>query len=480
MKTVIRNGLVVSPGGRYPWDIVIEGGKIESLTAHGTDIGDAEEIDVHGQLVFPGFIDPHVHSRDPGLTDKEDFAHSTRAAAAGGVTTILEMPNAVPPVSSVSVLLERARLHSRVAFVDYGLWGMALGEGNRDEIAGMLDAGAVGVKLFWGYALHRQTQQLVYNLRDQALDDLILPPNNGEVFRIFRAVAEANGLLGVHCEDRELLEVAQRDLQRDVSTYQEFLSTRPDSAEAAAIALGVEFARGTGCRFHVVHVSSARGVELIRHAQQAGITVTAETCPQYLTLTDDMYATVGPVMKVFPPVRHATDRDALWEAVRDGTITSIGSDHAPHTVKEKQGSLATMPAGAVGVETMVRVMLNAALDGRVSLERIAWVLAEGTARLYGLYPRKGAILPGADADFTVVDPARAWRIDNERLHSKHSISPWKGMTGRGTPTLAMLRGRVVMRNAEPVGEPSGRFVRPDYKAYTSAQRTPTDPAGRFA
>lgn len=459
MKLVIRGGTAVSPQGRYEADLVCEDGTIVGVEASGSASGADEEIDASGLLVFPGFIDPHVHSRDPGLTEKEDFAHSTRAAAAGGVTTMLEMPNAIPPVSDVSVFRERAEQHERVAAVDFGLWGISLGAENLDALPALVDEGAVGVKLFWGYALDRETKQLVYNLSDESVENLIMPPGNGDVLDVFRQVARAGGLLAAHCEDREIIEASQRALGHGMNDYEDFLEGRPDTAEAATIAVGAELAGATGCRFHVVHVSSALGLRRVRSAQHEGIPISAETCPHYLTLTDESYPSVGPVMKIFPPVRRAHDRDALREAVRDGTISSLGSDHAPHTVAQKEQDLATAPAGAPGVETMAPVLLNEVSEGRLSAERLSWMLSEGTARLYGLYPRKGAIQPGTDADFTIVDPDSEWTISNASLHSKHPLSPWDGVSGRGAAKLGVVRGHVVMRDGKPTGEPVGRLVR---------------------
>jgi dihydroorotase len=376
------------------------------------------------------------------------------------VTTILEMPNAIPPVSDVSIFRERAKQHERVAFVDFGLWGISLGAKNLDALPDLIEEGVVGVKLFWGYALHRQTKQLVYNVADEPPENLILPPGNGDVFDVFKTVARAQGLLAAHCEDREVIEAAERALGREIEDYDDFLEARPDTAEATTVAVGAEFARATGCRFHVVHTSSARGVRIVRAAQREGVPISAETCPHYLTLTAESYRSVGPVMKIYPPIRHAPDRDALWEGVRDGTITSLGSDHAPHTVEQKLQDLATAPAGAVGVETIVPVLLNEVREGRLSAERLAWVLSEGTARLYGLYPRKGTIRPGADADFTIVDPEASWTIRNEALRSKNPLSPWDGASGRGAPRFVLLRGRVVMRDGELQGAPGGQLVRP--------------------
>ena len=459
MRLLIKHGTVVNSSGRVPSDILCVDGKIVSIEAPGSLSSVDDEIDASGLLVFPGFIDPHVHSRDPGLTHKEDFAHSSRAAAAGGITTLLEMPNSVPPVTDVATLREKARNFEQSAFVDFGLWALSLGSGNLQEIPSLVDEGVVGVKLFWGYALHRVTKQLVYNLADEPPENLILPPDNGVVLELFSVIAKTGALLAAHCEDRGVLESAQRALARPLSSYEDLLAARPDTAEAAAIALGVEFSRATGCRFHVVHMSSERGAVLVRQAQKDGIAISAETCPQYLSLTDQDFASIGPLMKVYPPVRAARDQEGLWRAVGDGTICSVGSDHAPHTADEKRQSLAVQPAGAIGVETLVPLMLDHMSKGRIEAERLAWVLAEGTARLYGLYPQKGAILPGSDADFTLVDPQADFTILNERLHSKHSVSPWHGRSGKGRARLGILRGEVIMRDGSPDGPPRGQFVR---------------------
>lgn len=463
MKTTIRGGTLVTARGRYEADVECVDGRIAAITAAGSAGGGDEEINARGLFVFPGFIDPHVHSRDPGATHKEDFAHSTRAAAAGGVTTIFEMPNALPPVSDAGILGDRAEAHAKNAFVDFGLWAISLGSDNLAELPALVEGGAVGVKLFWGYALDRETKQLVYNLSDKRAEDLIPPPGNGDVYDVFRCMAETGGLLAAHCEDRGVIEASQRTLAdgaRVLDEYEVLLAGRPDTAEATTVSIGVEFSRATGCRFHVVHVSSALGLRAIRVAQGEGVCISAETCPQYLTMTNKSYASVGSPMKVFPPVRRQADLQELWDGVRDGTISSLGSDHAPHTIEEKRQPLETAPAGAVGVETMAPLLLNEMARGRVSPEKLSWVLSEGTARLYGVYPQKGSFLPGSDADFTIVDPEARWKIKNDRLHSKHALSPWNGVEGRGAPVVGVIRGEVAMRDGEPVGGPRGSFVKP--------------------
>jgi dihydroorotase len=205
-------------------------------------------------------------------------------------------------------------------------------------------------------------------------------------------------------------------------------------------------------------MASAKGVDTVRNAQTRGIGVTAETCPQYLTLTDEDYGRVGPMMKVYPPIRTAQDQESLWAAVADGTIVSIGSDHAPHTVEEKARGFATQPAGAVGCETFGPVMADALFRGKISVERFAEVMSTSTAKLYGLYPRKGVIRPGSDADLTIVDPRASRVVRNEDLVAKQPVSPWNGFSLTGLPTAVVLRGRVAMRNGAPVGEHRGQFV----------------------
>jgi len=459
MRLLVQGGTVVSPDGRREADVLCEDERVVAVLEPGQPAEADERLDAGGLLVFPGFIDPHLHARDPGDVHKEDFAHATRAAAAGGVTTVLVMPNAVPPVTDAATFRRRAEEHGAVACVDFGLWGLSLGAANLEDVAGLFREGAVGVKLFWGYALDRQTKRLVYNAGDAAPEDVIPPAETGEVLRLFREVARADGLVAAHCEDRGILDVAQAWLGHAPRTYAEMLAARPDVAEASSVAVGIELARATGARFHVVHISSARATELVRRAQGDGVRVSAETCPHYLLWTAADCEGRDAATKAFPPCREEADREALWRAVGDGTVSSIGSDHAPHTLEDKLQPFSSAPAGMVAVETMAPLMIDRMVAGRLTAERLSWVLSEGTARLYGLYPRKGAVLPGADADLTLVDPAARWTVRGERLHSVQRHTPLEGAQLRGAPVAAVLRGAVVMADREPVGGARGRFVR---------------------
>lgn len=464
MRLHLTNGRLVTPAGPLHGDLLCEDGLISGVLDAGTRVDADERYDASGKLVFPGFIDPHVHSRDPGLSHKEDFEHSTRGALTGGTTTVLEMPNAVPPVDSVEVFEQRRNQHERSAWTDFGLWGLALGEANLDQIGPLFEAGAVAVKLFWGYALHRETRALVYNLGDEPPENLLMPPPNGQVLRLFAEVARHGGLLAAHCEDKDVLATSQERLGHPIESYQDLLDARPAAAEATTIAIATEFAKATGCRFHVVHLASEAGLDVVRWARRRGVAVSAETCPQYLTLTDRDYPRVGPVMKVYPPVREQADQDALWAGLNDGLIVSAGSDHAPHTVEEKARGFATQPAGAVGCETFAPVLIDALLRGKTTATRLAEVAATETAKLYGLYPRKGVIRPGSDADLVIIDPEARRTVRNEELLAKQPVSPWHGFELRGAPVATVLRGEIVVRDREIVAPRRGRFVRAEHAA----------------
>jgi dihydroorotase len=459
MRLLVKDGTVVAPCGQRKADVLCEDERVVGLLEHGDTAPADELLDASGLLVFPGFIDPHIHVRDPGDTHKEDFSHATRAAAAGGITTVLVMPNAVPPVTDVTTFRQRAREHGEVAFVDFGLWALSLGLSNLDDIPGLFAEGTVAMKLFWGYALDRESKRLVYNTADRAPEDVIPPARTGEVLQLFQAIARAGGMLAAHCEDREILDVAQAQLGHAPAVYAELAAARPDVAEAASVAVGIELARATGCRFHVVHISSARATHLVRSAQADGLPVSAETCPHYLLFVAGDCEGRDAAMKAFPPVREEPDRQALWQAVNDGTIASLGSDHAPHTLEDKSLPFSSAPAGMVAVETMAPIMIDRMCAGQISPERLSWVLSEGTARLYGLYPKKGALEPGSDADMTLVDPSAQWMVRGERLHSVQRHTPLEGMMLRGSPVAAVLRGSVVMKDGEPQGDARGRLVR---------------------
>lgn len=462
MRLLVKNGTLVTDSEALNSDLVCDDGVISAVTARGTSadtVDDIDEIvDAEGKLVFPGFIDPHVHSRDPGQRNKETFAHSTLGALCGGVTTILEMPNAIPPVSTTETFKQRRAEHEESAWVDFGLWGLALGPENNAEIPGMFACGAVGVKFFWGYALDKKTKSLVYNFSSADPGQILLPPENGEVLKIFDTVAKAGGLLAVHCEDRHILAASADALGHPITTYDDLLTARPPVAEAMSIAAGAEFARATGCRFHVVHMSSAAGADVVKRSRASGISVTAETCPHYLTLTENNADELGSMMKIYPPVRHKEDQNALWGGLREGHVSSIGSDHAPHLISEKRLGFGDAPAGGLGVETIAPLMIDAMVHKKIEPTRLAQILSSSTAHLYGIYPQKGSLKPGTDADMTIVDPNDSAIVRNENMHALNPLTAWDGWRLRGKVVSSILRGQVSMRDGEPVGERHGKFI----------------------
>lgn len=463
MRLLVKNGTVVTPTHRSDTDVLCEDGTIKALLPRGSEADADEIVDASDRFVLPGIIDPHIHSREPGLTHKEDFEHTTLSAAAGGITTVLEMPNAVPAVTNAQILEDRVRRFENRSYTNFGLWGMVTGEETTEDLIELRDAGVVAAKLFWGYALDRKQGSLVYESPDRDNPDLIQPADNGTVWQLLRNASEVGLLIGVHCEDVTINRAARELLGDTPRTMDDFRTIRPAVSETASVATLIELAHSTGARVHVVHVSTARSVQIISTARDAGVSVTAETCPHYLSGSWPSLPGLSD-HKVFPPIRGAADTSALWQAVQGGVIQSIGSDHAPHSVEEMQEPIDTRPAGANGTEIMLRVLLQHSREGLLNLEDIALCLSEGTARLFGLYPRKGTISPGADADLTIIDIEKSWSVDNADLHSKSRTSPWHGASGRGIATDSVIGGQRLLENGVVHDRPLGQFIKPVVQA----------------
>jgi dihydroorotase (multifunctional complex type) len=434
--------------------VQIDGGVVAGLERGGGPGRD--EVDARGLLVLPGGVDAHVHSRDPGFPEKEDFGSLTAAAAAGGITTVVDMPNTVPAVENAAVFHEKVEVASARAMVDFALWGLLGGAGRPEDAAGLLDAGAVGLKAYLGYAVRRANRQVIYTTDLDA--GLEAPPDHGTIAMLASDLARRGAPLAVHCEDPGVL----RAFRRPLRTYADVLASRPALAEAVAIAgLGV-ISQRTGLEVHVVHLSSALGLAAARDALRAGARLVLETCPQYLWLTDEEAGRLGPAAKMYPAIRTAPDRAALREALRTGTIARVATDHAPHADGEKLGrSLEEAPPGSPGVETLYTSCLELARQQGDVAAAVRWV-AEGPARTLGLWPRKGAIEPGADADLALVDPAGETVVSAGRQHSRQRHGALEGLRFGFAVRAVYARGELVARDGEPVGRPGrGRLVRPE-------------------
>jgi dihydroorotase (multifunctional complex type) len=452
---VVRGGIVCTPAGMRQVDVAVAGGTIVAVEP---SVGPGrEEVDAGGLLVLPGGIDAHVHSRDPGFPEKEDFASLTAAAAAGGITTVVDMPNTVPAVEHAAAFAEKVELASSRAVVDFGLWGLLGSRSRAEGVAGLLDAGAVGLKAYLGYAIRRGNRQVVYT---PDLDDAELeaPADYGTVARVAPDLARRGAPLAVHCEDPGVL----RAFDRSLRAYGDLLAARPALAEAVAIAaLGV-ISQRTGLEVQVVHLSSGLGLAAARDAARAGARLTLETCPQYLWLTDGDAARLGPTAKMYPAIRTAADRAALREALTAGTIHRVATDHAPHADEEKLGrSWEEALPGTPGVQMLYLSCLELARQGGGDVTAAARWVAEGPARTLGLYPRKGAIMAGADADLALVDPAAETVVAAEGMWSRQRHGALDGLRFGFAVRAVYSRGELVGLEGRPAGQPGrGRLVRP--------------------
>jgi len=409
-----------------------------------------DEIDAGGMYVLPGGVDVHVHSRDPGFTEKEDFGTLTEAAAAGGVTTVLDMPNTVPAVDSAGVLESKAALARSKARVDFGLWGLLRSSTTPEQLEGMAAAGAVGFKAYLAYSFSLSRKQVMYSpgVEDP---DLEPPADYGTLARLAPVVAQLGLPLAIHAEDPTVLAAFRRPLLN----YDDLLQSRPPDAEAVAVSAAAAIARESGVHMHVAHLSSALGLRAAEDAIQVGTSLSLETCPQFLLLTAQDFDRVGTAMKMLPPIRTAADRDALVDGLKRGVISMVSTDHAPHTDEEKSRDFADAPSGSPGVQTLYLSCLQLAKDlGNVWLAP-RWV-SQAPAELVGLAEHKGAIAPGFDADLVIVDPKRKTGVRAEEMRSRQRHSALAGKEFDFAIKEVFLRGEPVTRETRT----RGRMVRP--------------------
>lgn len=442
----IHGGTIVNDWGRVEASLAIRDGRVLAIGAPETMPAAREAIDATGRFVIPGAIDPHVHFRDPGLEYKEDWASGTAAAAAGGVTTVFDMPNTVPPTDTLESFTRKREAAEAKAIVNFGIYGL-LGEHNLGALETLADAGAIGFKLFMGNTTGN------------------LPcPSDGAILEGFEILAALGLRCAVHAENSPILFWREERLKaagrNDVLAH---LAARPDVCALEALSRTIVLAEWTGCRVHIAHESTRHSLPAIRAAKQRGVDITVETCPQYFLLsTDDMLKPGGEVLRVNPPIREPGHQDALFAALLDGTIDMLATDHAPHSPAEKhRHSIWDCSAGFPGVETSMRLLLREVGAGRMTLEQYVKLACAAPARAFGLYPRKGVLQVGADADIAIIDMERQGVIRAADLKSKSKVTPYEGYEFRGAPVMTLVRGRVVMRDGVVIGEPGwGRQAKP--------------------
>lgn len=455
---LISGGTVVTAAGRGPADLGVRGGRIEAVARPGAFAGSpaARAIDAAGLIVLPGLIDVHVHLYDPGWPEWEDFPHGTRAAAAGGITTILEMPVSMPPVDSAEVFRSRLAAVRGRAVVDFGLYG-GLGDGNPGAAEGMAEAGAIAFKSFRARGRPgTETAQSGIRARDA-----------GAMLERFRESAATGRPHAVHVEHDALCDhFGAMARSRGWLRPEQHNLGRPEVCEIASTAETLALAREAGACLHLVHMSAPDAVAMAARAREAGQAVTVETCPQYLLFTMEDMARFGVYGKVHPPLRAPESRDRLWELVRAGAVDVIATDHAPYDGAEKErfaSDILRAPAGHPGLEAMLPALLTQVHAGRLSLEQLVALTSENPARIFGLAPAKGAIRPGADADLVLVDAGRSHVLRAADFFTKaRATDRWfDGMPVRGIPVMTVVRGAVVYDRGEitaPTGH--GAFVAP--------------------
>ena len=443
---VIKNGKIVTSQSTHEGDdIAVKDGKIAAIDRQGSFPEATDTYDASGQYILPGIIDAHVHFREPGYEYKEDFGTGSRAAAYGGVTTVLDMPNNLPFCSTPQALKDKMELVGPEAFVDYGFVVAIVGE-TVEEIPALAEAGANVYKIFMGSTVGG-----------------VPAPDDGGMLRAFELIRETGLRIGVHAENNPIMDYLIAKFKAEGRTDpMAHVESRPPVAEAEAIQRAILFAGVAGCKLHIYHLSSKEGTQMIREAQAKGQDVSAETGPHYLLLDDNYMNKVGGILKMNPPIRSRDHGEALWEGIKDGTIEVIDTDHSPHSLEEKfndENDIWKIIPGFVGVETEVATMLTQVNAGQLSLNEYVKLQTENPARLFNLYPNKGTMEIGTDGDFTIVDMDKEGVIDSDKLHSRFTVTPFNGWKVKGMPVATIVRGNIVMKDGELIGEPKGKHIK---------------------
>ncbi len=435
---VVRAGRMITPDGETAGSIGIIDGKIAAVVAAAEELAGRTVIELaDDEVLLPGLIDSHVHVNEPGRTAWEGFASATRAAAAGGITTIVDMPlNSIPSTVTVAGLATKKAAATGQCAVDVGFWGGAIPD-NVADLRPLWEAGVFGFKCF---------------LADSGVEEF--PCLNDDQLRAaMTEIASFDGLLIVHAEDGDLLAAAP---QVPGPKFDDFLASRPQDAEAAAVAQVIAAMRDTGCRVHILHLSASAALPAIRAAKAEGLPLTVETCPHYLTFDAESVPDGQTQYKCCPPIREQANREALWQALVDGDIDLIASDHSPCTADLKRfetGDFAQAWGGIASVQLGLPAIWSGARERGLALADVVRWMATAPAAMVGLADLKGALAVGYDADFTVFAPDAPFEVHAAELQHKNAVTPYDGRTLTGVVRGAWQRGA----RLDPTA-PDGRFL----------------------
>lgn len=451
-RTSIRGHRVLTSDGVRPAVIEMVGGRIAAVrplqSANRERRGGATAFHAGDALVLPGFVDSHVHVNEPGRTEWEGFATATDAAAAGGVTTIVDMPlNSSPVTTTPEALDAKRRAAGGKLRVDCGFWGGVV-PGSEGELPALAEAGVLGFKCF---------------LADSGLEEF--PRVDGADLRGAMQVLSRLGLpLLAHAEMPAPLDRAKREVPEVSRHHADWLASRPAEAEVEAVRLLIDLVRETGCAVHVVHVSARESLPLLANARRDGLPVSAETCPHYLTFAAGQIPAGATAYKCAPPIRDAGNREALWRGLEEGVLDLVASDHSPCPPSARAPATGDFFAAWGGIASLQlgpsAVWIGACARGH-GPESLARWLSSAPARLAGLSGRKGRIAPGYDADLVIFEPDAEFVVDADRLHDRHRLTPYEGRTLRGEALRTYVRGRLVFADGEFVGERAGRMLVPE-------------------
>lgn len=439
---ILRSRNVVTPQGIRPATIHVRGDVIERLGDYD-DIPEGAAIDDYGALtLMPGVVDSHVHVNEPGRTEWEGFETATHAAAAGGVTTIVDMPlNSIPPTTSAAALETKVHALQGKCRVDVALWGGVV-PGNAGELQAMLDAGACGFKCF---------------LVDSGVPEFGYLDADG-LEEVLNALRGTGAPLLVHAELPQHLHAPAGDAR----SYASYLATRPHEAEDEAIALVYALARKTGTHAHIVHLSSANGLDALRRARDARVLLTAETTPHYLYFDAEEVPDGATEFKCAPPIREHANREELWRGIEEGLFIAIVSDHSPCTPELKrmqEGDIAQAWGGIASLQFGLPIVWTEAKRRGIAFERIVDLMTAGPATLAGLGDRKGRLAAGYDADIVVFDPEERFVVRTELVQHRHKVTPYAGDTLTGVVKATFVRGRKVWEDGRHLGGAVGEWVR---------------------